>query len=88
LEGVTVMEESVTYQAIVRQGRVKGVRDLVMHQGELRFGRPTERVALRIQAIDDPTELDRLGERVLTASSWDDLLRGPSPSPRRRKRKS
>jgi hypothetical protein len=35
-----------------------------------------------IGAIDDPEWLDRLSERVLTATSWDDLLAEPK---RRRK---
>jgi predicted transposase YdaD len=91
LEGITMMEESVTYQAIIRKGvakgRVEGARSLLLHQAEVRFGRPSPAAAAAVGAIDDVDELDRLGERVLTASSWEDLLRGPSPSPRRRKRK-
>jgi predicted transposase YdaD len=92
LEGVTTMEESVTYQAIIRkgkeQGRLEGARANVLHLAEIRFGPPNPAAAAAIAAIDDLDALDRLLERVLTAASWEDLLRGPSPSPRRRKRKA
>jgi hypothetical protein len=55
------------------EGRVEGMRTLVLAQIETRFGEvPAERKR-RIQAIDSPEEMIRLADRLLVARSLDDL---------------
>ena len=81
------MEESVTYQAIVRKGRLQGVRKLLLRMGTIQFGRPTKAVRDALETITDPERLDQLGERLLRVASWEELLDLPSAArkPRRRK---
>ena len=84
------MEESVTYRAIVEEGRAKGVlegrkqgtiltlRKMLLLQGREHFGRaPGARIKKAIEAIDDPNELERLVVRVLHVRSWEELLSLP-----------
>jgi hypothetical protein len=81
--------ESVTYQAILEEGRVEGetrgalaeARKLLLMLGENRFGAPDASTVAALEAINDVRQLENLGLRLLSASSWQDLLR---PAPRRR----
>src|SRR5262249_8269317 len=89
-EEVLGMEESTTYQAIVRrgreegreQGRVEGGRRLLLLQGETKFGPPDASTRAASQSINDPARLEELGVRWVSASSWQELL--AQPTPRRR----
>jgi predicted transposase YdaD len=91
LRGVRSMKESVTYQAILEEGEEKGAlaeaRKIVLRLGRNRFGPPDARVTAAVEAIADVERLEELGERLLSAASWDELLGLPAPSrpqPRRR----
>jgi predicted transposase YdaD len=85
LRGVLAMKESVTYQAIVAEGRAEGLAEGVRHTlikiGEQRLGRVDALTRAAINAIDDVGKLDELVERVLTVATWHELLGQP---PRRR----
>jgi hypothetical protein len=82
------MEESSTYQAIIRKGVEKGklegklegelkeARDLLLLLGGDCFGEAPEAVRQRIEGLGDLTRLHRLALRVRTPSSWEDLLAG------------
>lgn len=82
LQGVMTMEESVTYQAILRkgeaQGEVKGqakeARKFLLLQGSSRFGEPTPEVAAAVNALADVEKLEQLGVKLLHVSSWQELL--------------
>ena len=85
------MKESVTYQAILEEGEEKGAlaeaRKIVLRLGRNRFGPPDARVTAAVEAIADVERLEELGERLLSAASWDELLGLPAPrrpQPRRR----
>jgi len=87
LEGVANMQQSTTYQAILREGRKEGLnegrltgeRQLLIRQGTKRFGPPDAEKVAAIEAIQDVNRLEALGERILEPNlqSWDDLLRSP-----------
>jgi predicted transposase YdaD len=85
LQGVGTMKESVTYQAILKEGREKGheegleegreeARRMLLAQGTKRFGKPSSKVRKTIEAIAEPSEFERLGIRLLDVESWADLL--------------
>jgi predicted transposase YdaD len=80
LEGVSNMQESTTYQAILREGRNEGrvseAQRLLLLQGEIRFGRPDEATRSDIEAIRDVERLERISKRVLDATvpDWNGLL--------------
>jgi predicted transposase YdaD len=79
LSGVLQMEESVTYQAIIKrgvqQGAVQEARKLVLLAGQEKLGPPSPAVGAAIAAITDTPVLETLLKRVIHASSWDDLIK-------------
>ncbi len=85
LQGVQGMEESVTYQAILRRGEAKGeARGLLEGEqraliriGRRRLGEPSPEVVKRIEDIEDESALMTLLDRLIDVSSWDDLLASP-----------
>lgn len=94
LQGVITMEWSTTYQEIIekgeQRGEVRGARELLLRQGETRFGPPTAKTRKRLDAISELPRLLELGNRVLTATDWDTLLADepaapPAAKPRARK---
>ncbi len=80
LEGVLDMQESTTYQAILKKGRkeghVTGEQRLLILQGTERFGKPDDATLAAIEAIDDIERLEALGVRIVhqDVRDWKDLL--------------
>jgi hypothetical protein len=80
LEEVLGMEDSVTYQAIIRRGAVEELQKVLARLGELQFQKPpTKKARTALKRIADLDTLERLTERVLTAESWEELLGLPEP---------
>jgi hypothetical protein len=46
----------------------------IIRLGRMRYGRLPRATRAAIEAIDDLDRLRHLSDRVLTATSWDDLL--------------
>ncbi len=82
------MEESTTYQAIIRKGEARGraeeARRLLLRLGQKQLGQPDAAVVAAVQAITDVERLEALAEQVLEARTWQQLL--PAPAPRARPR--
>jgi predicted transposase YdaD len=82
LRGVRNMRDSVTYQAILREGRAEGeawgradeARRIVLRLGSLKFGPANTRARATLDRVTDVDQLEQLTDRVLTAASWDELL--------------
>ena len=86
LKGAREMRESVTYQAILEEGREIGreigreegreigVRKTLLLLGGKRLGEPSESTLAKIQAITDLTQLEQLALRLLEVESWSELL--------------
>jgi HEAT repeat protein len=87
LQGVTAMEESVFYQAVIRKGKIEEARKILLLQGRSRFGEPPPEAVAALDALTDVSRLEELGVRLLQATSWQELLGLNGPSPRRRGRK-
>ena len=79
--GVQAMRDSDTYMAILDEGRaegeVRGARRMLFRQGRKRFGEPVTDVLSALQAVNDLERLERMSDRVLEASSWQDLIATP-----------
>jgi hypothetical protein len=58
------------------RGQIKEARRLLFRPGRIRFGRLDKGTRAAIEAIDDLERLERLSERILTATSWADVLVG------------
>ncbi len=75
------MRESVTYQAILDEGREEGrideVRKLIVRLGQKRLGAPGERITATLAALTDLEHLERLHERLTDVQSWEELLALP-----------
>jgi hypothetical protein len=76
-----VLEESTTYQAIIRKGRLAQARQTLFRQGQKLFGPADDATEAALNAIDDVQKLDELSERILDVGSWQELLQ---PTARRR----
>jgi predicted transposase YdaD len=82
LRTMNILKDSSFYQVLLKEGRelgrregeIAGARKLLIRLGRSRFGRLPKATRAAIEAIDDPDRLERLGERLLTATTWDDLL--------------
>jgi predicted transposase YdaD len=85
LQGVRAMKESSTYQAILDEGRAEGRAEgetigrieealkVLLLLGGKQFGPPNASTRATIEAAD-LERLERLTERLLDVSSWDELL--------------
>lgn len=71
------MQESDTYLMIVDEGCEKQIKKDLLRLGAKRFGQPDDVVQARLNAITDLERLDRQVDRLLEASSWQDLLDTP-----------
>jgi hypothetical protein len=76
------MEESTTYQAIIRKGRLAEARRFLLLVGEAQLGPPSEAARAALNALEDVDRLEQLGKRLPQVASWEELL--ASPSRRRR----
>ena len=74
LQGVHGMKESVTYQAIVEEGKVEARQEVLLQLGRRRFGMPNPSSEMVLRGITDPDRLARLIDALLEVSSWEELL--------------
>jgi hypothetical protein len=83
LEGVQNMQESTTYQAILKEGvdkgRITGEQQLLIRVGTKKFGEPDAATLAAVEAIRDVERLEALGERIIDPEirDWNSLLRAP-----------
>jgi hypothetical protein len=73
-EEVLGMEQSTTYQAIVRRGRAEQARRMLLLLGEAKFGPPDEVTRAALEQISDLARLEALAVRLVNAASWPELL--------------
>jgi len=73
-KGVRAMRESVTYMAILDEGRVEEAIKIILRQGRKLFGPPDEATLATLTATDDLDRLELLSEQLLDARSWQELL--------------
>jgi predicted transposase YdaD len=79
-ERVLAMKESVTYQAIVEEGRIEEARKLLLQLGTDRFQlSPSKNVQAELSSIFELRKLERLARRVLKVETWEQLLNLPEP---------
>lgn len=84
------MKESVTYQAIVEEGRREGalaeIRKVLLRVGQHQFGAPApDDIRITLEGTHDLEQLEQLTERVLEVDSWEALLTPPRKRSRRRR---
>jgi hypothetical protein len=72
---VRAMQMTETYQFILDEGAVKHMRQFILKTGTEKLGEPSEKQKNKLSAIEDLERLDRIALKVLTAKSWDAVLR-------------
>ena len=68
------MRESSTYQYILDEGRLEEAQKLLLRIGRKRLGSPGKAIEGRVKEITELERLERMSDRLLNASSWDDLI--------------
>jgi hypothetical protein len=76
-QGIRGMRESVAYDLIMDEGRVEEAQKMILRQGRIRWGDASEETRAALIKIDDLDRLERMGDRVLSATSWQELLDTP-----------
>jgi predicted transposase YdaD len=80
LKGARQMKDSVTYQAIVKEGKAEGKADgeraALVRIGSKRLGPPTSEILATLEAIADAQTLERMIDRSLDAKTWDEIVTG------------
>jgi len=75
---VLSLEESVTYQAIIRKGEAKAkveeARRMLLLFGREQLGEPPQKVQAALDALADVQRLEELAMRLRHVSSWHELL--------------
>ncbi len=87
LEGVANMQESTTYQAILKEGRKEGLNEgritgeqkILILLGTKKFSKPDATTLAAIEAIRDVERLESLSERIIDPDvrDWTSLLARP-----------
>jgi hypothetical protein len=75
--GVRAMRDSDTYLAILDEGREDQIKKDILRLGQKRFGPADATGVTRLHAITDLDRLERLHDRLLEASGWQDLFDTP-----------
>ncbi len=71
------MRESSSYQAILEEGGMEMAQKMILRLGRQKFGAPSDAILTAVQAITDLQRLERISDRILTVSNWDELLATP-----------
>lgn len=69
------MTEPAFHQSLRKLGAILHTQDLILKLGRAKLGEPTKRQTNRLLLTVDLERLDRIAVKVLTAKSWDALLR-------------
>jgi hypothetical protein len=56
-----------------REGRVEGVREILLIAGTQRLGPPDARINQALEAITDYTRIREIAHRLLDVETWDEL---------------
>lgn len=72
-----IMKDSMTYQATLEDGRIEEAQRFLLRLGNRKFGAANEASRAALTAIIDRERLERMGEALLTASTWEELLGTP-----------
>ena len=93
------MKESVTYQAILREGRGEGIAEgkaegslqeakaMLVRLGQKKLGEPDAASQASIEAMDNVQQIELLAESLFDVATWQQLLNLASPRRSRKKGK-
>jgi hypothetical protein len=73
VHSMSVLEESSAFEWM----RIRGAQKILLGQGRKRFGPPDQATLSAFEAILDLERLERMGERLLEVTTWNELLATP-----------
>jgi hypothetical protein len=76
-QGVRAMRESSTYQAILEEGAMEHSQRMILRLGRQKFGPASDAIVAAIKGITNLERFERLFDRILTVSTWDELVATP-----------
>lgn len=71
------MHESDTYLMILEEGEAMALREIILLQGEDRFGAPEEAVKAQLNGVTDLNRLKRMVRQTPKAASWQEIVETP-----------
>ena len=71
------MRESSGYQYILDEGRIEEAQKILLRMGRQRFGPASDAVKTTLLGTTDLERLERMADRLLQVSSWQELLETP-----------
>jgi len=74
LRGIHEMKESTTYQAILREGRIEVIREVLLEDIDAKFGFVPPTIAEQIQATEDVERLRAARRMLFQVSSLEHLV--------------
>ncbi len=75
--GVRAMRDSDTYMMILEEGEEIRAKNDILNLGRKRFGVPDMTTTTRLESIADLAQLDRIFDRLLDVTNWQELLDTP-----------
>jgi hypothetical protein len=72
-----MMQESDTYLMILDEGQEKFAREIILAQGEDRFGPPEEGIKASLENVTDLARLKRMARQTPKVASWHEILETP-----------
>lgn len=75
MKNIPNLRDYAAFRVFVREGRVEGLRDVVLRQGRKKFGPPTPEQEAEVAALTDESRLEALSEKLLDVSTWAELLK-------------
>jgi hypothetical protein len=69
------VEESTTYQYVLRQGGIKVAREIIVDLGQNRCGRPDAAAMAVLNGITNLDRLKRMARKIHRVNSWKELFR-------------
>ena len=84
ITGIRGIEQSVTYQMILKEGRAMGraeaalerIRNILLELGEKRFGVPDTALKMKIEAMHSREQIEWAIVALVKARSWQEALQG------------
>jgi hypothetical protein len=71
------MRDSDTYMMILEEGEEIRAKKDILNLGRKRFGVPDMTTTTRLESITDLAQLDRIFDRLLDVTNWQELLDTP-----------
>lgn len=71
---MSILEDSSMYPWFQERGKITEARTIILRLGQKRFGPPDETTTAAVRVVNDLERLERMSERLLDVTSWQDLL--------------